>query len=149
MHSFIQFLETYWGIMGAGILPIARDTRKLLISLRSESVNEPGTYGIIGGKVDHNFSQPSEEAKREFMEETGYSGSMHLIPAYIFKDNDFQYHNFLGIIPKEFSPHLDEESSSMDWLTLDELIKIEPKHFGLKALLSHSMPLIKKFTMSG
>jgi len=30
-------------------------------------------------------------------------------------------------------------------MTLEELIKVEPKHFGLKKLLEKSMETIKKF----
>lgn len=142
---FRRFLENYWGTKGAGILPIATDTRKLLVSLRSEHVNEPGTYGVIGGKIDNDSNDPSVEAKREFLEETGYSGALRLVPSYVFKDNDFQYYNFIGIVPKEFTPRLNWESKSMTWITLDELLKLEPKHFGLRKLLKHSIKQIQTY----
>jgi 8-oxo-dGTP pyrophosphatase MutT (NUDIX family) len=154
--SFKKFLEnayqnksgeTFWGNVGAGILPIAISTSRILVAHRSAYVNEPNTYGIWGGKVDNEHTiNLEQEAKREFKEETGYSGSIRLMKAAVFKTKGFEYHNFLGIIPSEFEPSYNWETQDSLWITLDELFDLEPKHFGLKYLLNNSYSLIKKYT---
>ena len=114
----------FWGDKGAGILIICKTTKRLLVAMRSEEVNEPNTWGIFGGKMD-NKETPKEAAKRELIEETGYKGNFELIPAYVFEspNKDFTYYNFIGIVEKEF----------------------KPKHFGLKKLLIESKDLILKY----
>ena len=148
--------HSYWGNLGAGILPICGSTGRILIALRSEDVMEPGTYGIWGGKIDldDEFDEGDEfdndiesAALREFNEETGYTNHIDLHQAYIYKDGKFEYHNFIGILSNEFEPILNWESESYSWLTLDELLRLEPKHFGLAKLLNdqQSMNIIKQY----
>lgn len=137
--------ENFWGNVGAGILPFCPETKRFLIAYRSIHVNEPNTWGVWGGKVDdEDLMNLQGEAKREFEEETGYSGSISLIPAYVFKSpgGGFEYHNFIGILSKEFNPKHNWETENHKWLTLEELFKLEPKHFGLSALLKNSYNLI-------
>lgn len=136
----------FWGDQGAGVLIICSKTERLLVAMRGEQVNEPNTWGIFGGKMDEGET-PHEAAERELVEESGYTGKFELIPAYIYiaPGNKFRYHNFIGIVEEEFQPEYDWETQYAEWMTLDELIKIEPKHFGLKKLLEKSMVLIKKF----
>jgi len=129
--------ESFWGNKGAGVLVFAKDTKKFLINLRSEFVNEPNEWGIWGGKIDEN-----EDIKtaviRELEEESGYDGAIELVDAYVFKNpnGNFKYYNFIGIIESEFEPILDWESADYEWVTFDELIKKENKHFGLINLLN-------------
>lgn len=140
-----RLLEEYWGKAGAGVLPIAKDTGRVLVPLRSRYVNEPNTFGVWGGAVDPGES-PKAAAKREFAEETGYRGTMKMVPAYTFKDGDFSYHNFIGLLDSEFEPRLDWENDDYKWLTFDELLKLRPKHFGLEGLIKNSKALIRKYT---
>lgn len=135
----------FWGDQGAGVFVICTSTKRILVAMRSEFVNEPNTWGIIGGAIDEGET-PEQGAKRELVEETGYKGIFELIPAYIYEapNHTFQYHNFIGIIPKEFKANCDWETSHTEWMTLEELLKAEPKHFGLELLLKESMHLIKK-----
>jgi 8-oxo-dGTP pyrophosphatase MutT (NUDIX family) len=148
---FKQYLETvYWGNVGAGILPIAKNTGRILLNHRSQHVFEPNTYGVFGGKIDQEEDlNPQAEARREFAEEAGYTGPIQLIPAYVYKVPTFTYYNFIGVIPSEFSPNIPPEhqweTQGWKWLYLDEVLQIEPKHFGLVALLKHSMSIIKKY----
>lgn len=151
----------YWGAAGAGVLPMAEDTGRFLVPLRSHRVYEPLTWSTIGGKLDTTpestepyyddeegewiepdpedaeLENPEDAVYREFEEETGYSLPMELIDLYVFEDPEvgFTYYNFLGIIPFEFEPHITWETERWAWLTFDELLAIEPKHFGLAALL--------------
>ena len=125
----------FWGDAGAGILIISKDTKRILVAHRSEDVNEPDTWGVFGGAVN-DPSNMKKAALRELEEETEYDGPIELIPAYIFKAKTFEYHNYIGIVPKEFIPELDWENQGYKWLTLDELMELEPKHFGLVKLLN-------------
>lgn len=139
----------FWGNYGAGILPLALNTSKFLIGKRSPHVNEPNTWGVFGGKIDDEEAMNfKHQAIQEFEEETGYSGTIELYPAYVYKDSEgtFEYHNFIGIIPKEFHPTLNWETSKTQWVTFNELMKISPKHFGLTSLLNDrkSIELMKK-----
>lgn len=142
--------HNYWGNVAAGILPISKATKRILVSHRSDYVNEPNTHGIWGGKLDNDNETISQVAKREFKEETQYMGEITLYPAYIYRDGDFSYHNFIASIPNEFTPKLDWETKDFNWLTLDELITLPNKHFGLEALLDdkESMQIIKRLANS-
>ena len=158
MKTFRQFLEDYevgadedtpesaydntqgarrWGNIGAGILPIAKSTGRLLVNFRSKYVNEPHQFGVWGGKVDSD-ENIEKAARREFVEETGYTGSMELIPAYVYQEPGFEYHNFLGIIPTEFKPIYNWETEGHEWVSLDNMGKLRPLHFGLATLLTKS-----------
>lgn len=137
--------KQYWGNRGCGILPICSKTKRILVSFRSKYVNEGNTWSTWGGKVDGD-EDLQNTAKREFEEESGYYGMLELFPAYIFKTQGFEYHNFIGSIPEEFEPDLDWETEAYKWLSLDQLMELEPKHFGLESLLNDgpSMDTIKK-----
>lgn len=58
-------------------------------------------------------------------------------------------YNFIGILDEEFNPILDWETKDYKWCSFDEMIKLEPKHFGLKLLLEDkkSLNLIKKYSL--
>lgn len=131
----------FWGNRGAGILLIAGDTGRLLLVFRSEYVNEPGTWGIPGGKIDDDDESPKVAAKREAREELGYSGAVDLRPAHVFKAGDFRFFNFIGVVPKEFRPTLDWENDDAEWFSIDDLPS--PLHFGIQSLLSNSEGQIK------
>jgi 8-oxo-dGTP pyrophosphatase MutT (NUDIX family) len=138
----------FWGNVGAGILPISKKTGRILIALRSDEVNEPGTWGIFGGRIDDpNNETPEEAAKRELYEESGHKDILlKMIPSYIYEIPGFKYYNFIGIVKNEFNPILDWETEDYKWVTFDELNKIRPKHFGLEALLKNSFEEIKKYS---
>ena len=72
----------YWGLSGAGCIVISKSTHKFLFGCRSDEVQEPGTWGGFGGKVDGDDS-PLETAKREFEEETGFNGQYSIKKIYI------------------------------------------------------------------
>ena len=135
--------EGRWGNIGAGILPYCKKTERFLIPFRSANVMEPNTYGVWGGKVDdEDMDNIETAAKREFYEETGHKISK-IIPSYVYKEPKFTYYNFIGFINNEFEPSLDWETEGFVWLTFDELLELEPKHFGLESLLKNSYDQIK------
>lgn len=156
----------YWGISGAGILPFCEKTKRFLPNLRSAQVMQPNTYGIFGGGILFrdlvNFGIKSHEellqtpkafeihAKKELEEESGFSGSIKLENLFIYKDDvcDFHYYNFLGIVREEFNPQAQKDSewetTGKDrWVTYNELIELEPKHFGLTALIKNAGEKLK------
>lgn len=156
----------YWGISGAGILPYCTKTKRFLPNKRSAQVMQGGTYGIFGGGIfmkdalhygvkshDELLKTPSafeEHAKVELREETGYNGPINLELLYVFKDEDckFHYHNFLGKVSEEFKPQAESDSAwevegTDKWVTYDELLQLNPKHFGLKALLQNAGDKLK------
>lgn len=139
--------KPFWGDYGAGVLTICTTTGRILVALRSEYVNEPRTWGIFGGMIDDKKEQRNPEiaAKREMREETGMDKDFKVIPAYVYKTDGFQYHNFIGLVDDEFKASLDWENEDSKWVTLDELKKLRPKHFGLDALIKNSMDIIERY----
>lgn len=138
--------QTFWGSIGAGILPVCKETKRILVGYRSSHVLEPHTYGVFGGKldIDDGIDETIKQAcLRELEEETCYRGEIDLVDAYVFKSGDFTYYNFFGIVPKEFEPELDWENEDAIWITLEELINLKNKHFGLEALLKNSIDILK------
>ena len=133
----------------SGILPICSATARICVALRGPEVEEPGTWGTIGG-ANQGRKSPADSAKAELLEETGYSGPIDLIPAYKFSKGSFFYQNFIGIVPKEFplrhSSH-SEETEDLQWMTIEELMDLPGKHFGLVALLKNSGQQIEDLVM--
>ncbi len=147
----IKLFEEFWGTEASGILPICRTTKRILIGLRSESVKEPLTWGNFGGAIGLNddgsqdtILPPKENAVKEMREELGYDGEIETVPSFIFKKGNFIYHNFLGIVEKEFEPDLNWEVADYEWVTYDELINQEELHFGLVSLLENASEQIKE-----
>ena len=135
----------FWGNAGAGVLAIAADTGKILVQLRSGSVEEPYTYGVVGGAVKaSDVSGFERAASEEFEEETG-ARLQKLIPAFRFQSGHFVYQNFIGIVPSEFQPRMNWEADGYEWVTWEELLRLHPKHFGLEALIKNSADLIKRY----
>lgn len=145
----------YWAGAGggaSGILPICTSTKRICLAWRSGDVHEGNCWGTLGGAVQHGMS-PAESAEEELREETGYHGDIKLVSAYVFKDGSFKYHNFLGLVPKEFPFHSSDEHSwetdHIEWKTYQQIqseIKQHPRHFhtGLLALFKQSGALIIK-----
>lgn len=126
----------YWGSAGAGVIPVTRSTGRFLVPLRSQYVNEPGTWGTIGGAVDDE-EDFDEAALREYFEETCGPEAPDLIDLLTFEDEEagFVYQNFLGVIEEEFEPCINWETARWAWLDLNQLLELSPMHYGLEAVL--------------
>jgi len=148
-HRAVLRKTGFWGKRGAGCLILAKATNRILVPFRSVAVEQPNTWGTLGGAIDSD-EEPKDAVRREAGEECGYTGKiLKIVPLYVFKKavvtgGEFQYHNFLVVIPEEFTPSLNWETEKFEWVTLDGLMDLEPKHFGLKDLLTHSMNDIKR-----
>lgn len=118
---------------GAGVLFCCRPTGRVLLALRSRWVDEPGVWGIPGGGVEPGES-PLDGAMREAEEEIGYRGEINAMPAYTFHGSDgFRYHNFIGIVDREFEPTINWESEAAGWFHPNELPF--PLHRGVEELM--------------
>jgi hypothetical protein len=141
----------FWGDEGSGILVVAADTKRILLGLRSEDVNEPLTWGNFGGAIgidDYGNKEealsPLKNALKEMKEEIGYSGKITPYKSYTFKSESFIYHNFIGVVTKEAMVKLDKfnwEVSELRWFTMEEVNQLPNLHFGLKSLLDNANPL--------
>lgn len=136
----------YWGNKAVGCLFYARKTGRFGITLRSSSVEQPGTYGIAGGKLDGD-EEYADALQREIGEELEFDIRMaHLEELDKYVDRNFTYITYLGIVEDEFEPVLDWENSDFVWVKLDNLPS--PLHFGLKAALSKPAVMTKLKNLS-
>lgn len=142
-HSETMGRTGFWGAQGAGCILLAKDSGRLLLMKRSAYVNEPHTWGNIGGAIDE-MEDPKEAAKREVQEESGYSGSIEMIPLFVFRKSNFTYYNFLGLIETEFQPTINWESEGFEWCELGNWPS--PLHFGVQSLFqdAESIQTIKE-----
>ena len=130
----------YWGDTAAGCIFVAKDTGRILLAQRGVEAEEPGTWGTWGGKIDGSES-PKDAVKREVEEETGYDGITKITPLYVYRDGTFKYHNFLVIVPFEFTPQLNWENENSAWVDYGKWPS--PIHFGLETLINHAGNKIK------
>jgi 8-oxo-dGTP pyrophosphatase MutT (NUDIX family) len=155
----------YWvgaGGGASGILPICTTTGRIALAWRSPHVASGDCWGTIGGAIQPKMS-PGDSAKKELAEETGYRGDMRLIPAFVFTDGSFKYHNFLGLVPTEFSLNpmaggghgleFSDETDALEWFTWDELQELLEQshgdfHPGLVTLLQNSGDQIQKIVQA-
>lgn len=154
----------YWGDSGSGILPLCSATGNFAASHRGQGVNEGGEFGLFGGGIlldEFGLENPEDlfhtdipkrHAKHELRQETGYDKQIKLIEVYLYHDDkmgpkglpcDFYYWNYVGIVPEEFKIRPEkrsawEEGGQSGWMTFQELMAIQPKHFGLQSLLQNA-----------
>jgi 8-oxo-dGTP pyrophosphatase MutT (NUDIX family) len=125
----------FFGAQGAGCLPMCRTTGRIMIVLRSNQVEQPGTWGCVGG-AHKSSEQPVAAARRELHEETGFNGVAQMVPLLVFQSGTFTYRNFLGLVDSEFVPDLGWEADDYAWITLEQIGKTDRLHFGLEALFN-------------
>jgi len=134
--------RNYWGTGAAGVIPIAANTGRIFLAKRSASCREPLTWGMMGGAKDRS-ERPERTALRELAEETGYTGAVELSNACVFRDGPFEYHNFFGVVPREFTPLLNGEHDEYGWFELDELP--EPLHHGVEWFLGEKSATLSRY----
>jgi 8-oxo-dGTP pyrophosphatase MutT (NUDIX family) len=146
--------DQYWageGNAASGILPVCPSSRSVCLAWRSADVNVGNCWGTIGGAVQEGKT-PAESAKAEIGEEVGYHGGINLIPAYVFTDRGFTYHNFIGVVPQEFpfAPGKHGwETDHIAWVPYDDVVDDMSKnpgdyHHGLIALFQNSKDKIEQ-----
>lgn len=134
----------FWGKQAAGAIIMAKSTGRILLSYRSQGVQEPHTWGVWGGAIDEGES-PLDGAYREASEELGGFSIINSISLYVFKSGTFIYSNFLFLVEEEFtplpSPEHAWESDGYQWVEFGDWPS--PLHFGLIALLSDTVSIAK------
>ena len=133
-HPEMRLNGSYWGRQGAGLLLLAGG--KALLALRSEEVNEPGTWGIPGGKVEED-EQAYDAALREAQEELGPIPPHVVFGEVVFQDGEFRYTTFLARVrqkdAKGWKPRLNWENDEARWVKVSELP--DDLHFGLEFVM--------------
>lgn len=130
---------------GAGILPICRKTGKILVQKRGKNIVYPNQWCTFGGKGEEGETK-EQAAKREFKEESGYSGSIQKLKLLdTHSRKTFKFYNYLCIVPDEFkvttinkktdANHIEVQDAK--WVDINDVrwgLKGEI-HFGLKRLM--------------
>lgn len=148
--------DGYWvgeSNAASGVLPICSSTGRICLAWRSGTVHHGNCWGVLGGAIQAGMS-PSDSAKKELAEETGYTGSVKLEKSFVFQDGEFRYFNFLGIVPSEFGLHPQNEEFAREtkrlwWATLDEIqtqMEKTPEsfHFGFRELFKKADEQIRQ-----
>jgi 8-oxo-dGTP diphosphatase len=104
----------------AGVLLICENTGNFLLLKRSDKVNFPDCWAVVGGAIEENET-PAETVKRELMEETSISGDNIILEffesQYMFRPFDL----FIGYCDKEHQCKLNDENSGWGWFNMDNL----------------------------
>jgi 8-oxo-dGTP pyrophosphatase MutT (NUDIX family) len=124
---------------------VAKDTKRMLLNLRSSKVSYPFTWSFWGGKIEKD-EQPIDALRRELKEEIGFVPpieTLNPLDTFNSKDKSFVYYTYAIITPKEFIPTLNHESAGYAWVELGQYPK--PLHNGAKITLNNKKN-IKKLT---
>lgn len=113
----------------AGCIIVAEDTGRWCLQQRSDSVSDPGVWSTWGGGVERGETL-EQAVRRELAEEGGYVGPLKLEPLH----RTGQYATFIGRVPHEFEPQINQESKDWCWAEADQLP--EPIHPGLVEALT-------------
>lgn len=142
-YEDIGFTETgRWGNAGSGLLFTTGD--RILLLERSDSVEEPGTWGLPGGAIpegEGGLRDALKSAEAEAAEELGKFPKYRLINEYVYEEPDFTFTNFIGAVEEEFTPTLNWENTDHAWVSEDELNSYD-LHFGVIELLNNVDPFI-------
>ncbi len=145
MSSLERFANTfwrlaqhnYWGSKAAGLFIICKEDGTGLLLKRSAGVQNPGTWGIAGGALEHGEDNSLEGAKREALEELSALPPLNdFIDTVIFKDGDFTYTTYVYNISREAKKQwtqqikLNWENDRWQWFSLDSLPA--NLHFGVE-----------------
>jgi ADP-ribose pyrophosphatase YjhB (NUDIX family) len=111
--------------IAAGVLPICAKTGRILIIRRGLNQSNPGMWACFGGKFEEGLDKnPKDNAKREFVEESGYAGKYKIsnLPLYVNKDNHSVFYTYIGVFDEEFTPNLESGDEAIDygWFYIDE-----------------------------
>lgn len=124
----------------AGILALSAKTGRFLLVLRPDCEK----FASVGGFASWG-EHLSATAIREFHEETMYDGPMFIMKGYHYTNpvKNFEYANYLGIVPEEFIPQLDAENLDFEWVTLSQLYGGMPLHPSFEDFIHEAKSMIE------
>lgn len=124
----------FWGKAAAGCILLAKDTGRIGIALRGPEVEQPGTWGTIGGAVVGDAT-PAQTVRKETPEEIGYTirPTDKLVPLDVFESGEFRYTTFVLVVQGEFEAKLNWENKAFAWFDFGNWPR--PLHFGLQKTL--------------
>jgi 8-oxo-dGTP pyrophosphatase MutT (NUDIX family) len=130
LHGDALARTGFWGAQGAGCIFLAMDTGRIGIVHRGPSVEQPNTWGTVGGAIDPG-EDPQRAVIREGEEECGYrmqSGD-YLVPLDLFESGSFRYTTFIYVVKTAFQARLNWEAQGFDWFQFGQWPT--PLHFGI------------------
>lgn len=125
----------FFGKQGAGVLFQDVATHKILLVKRSNLVEQPGTWGLVGGAIDQDENVRMAVAREAMEEVSVVIDPWALKELYQFKAPGFTYHNYLLRV-EMFKPVLNWEAVDFGWFDMDSLGNWETIHFGMRAILN-------------
>lgn len=93
---------------------------EVLLIRRTMHSDEPGTWGIPGGKLEPN-EIPELAAMRESFEEVGYIPRKPITPFDLDVHNGVEFQTFLCELDCRFDPVLNDEHSQFAWIPIMSL----------------------------
>lgn len=132
---------------GCGALIHATSTKRYLF-LNRNTGKFPNTWGLVGGKIEHNETIENGLVREIGEELGGIVKDAKIIPIeqYTSENGIFVYHTFLIKVDDEFIPALNSEHKGYCWVSLDGLPR--PLHPGVEKTLSSSIILSKISTLT-
>lgn len=104
-------------VAAVGVWFYAVNTQRYLYLMRKDP-KHPDTWGLPGGKLDHNETL-IQAIERECTEELGSMPDyIKLVPLEKFTTSDlgFAYHTFFCSVAEEFVPVLNDEHTGWAWI---------------------------------
>lgn len=134
--------NTYWGTRASGILFVRKHPQEgwqMLMTLRSEAVDEGGTWGITGGSIPDDDMDPFESAMKETIEEIGsFPRQYNVINQNTWQapGGTFTYTTFIVEVldPNWGEFNFNWEVDDAEWMSLDNAHQL-PLHPGVSDML--------------
>lgn len=96
----------YWGKNGAGVLLYCKEDNTILLTLRSHSVEQPGTWGIPGGAVKDVADDMGSRWRENFHDSSRRDDAKSELPEELFrKGGEREAVEELGGLPNGLRPH--------------------------------------------
>jgi ADP-ribose pyrophosphatase YjhB (NUDIX family) len=124
-------------VNAAGTFFISESTKRILLNFRSSKSSKPNCFGFWGGKINADESIMGG-LSREISEEVGFIPEYNrviMIDEYLSEDKFFKYYSFCVLVPDEFIPRINHESSGYAWCSMGNYPK--PLHPGARAILEN------------